>query len=153
MYEKGGKYQKWYGNNQYVVNWANNGSEIRNFTDEKGKPRSHNYNLDYIFKPGITWNALSSGKFSSRLVLNGHLFDNAGSMLFPYDSKKIWYIQALLSTPVVMYNLQLLNPTMNFQPGTLSELAVILDADRRKSIERLACNSFSFPGLKSKCNT
>ncbi|MEC9748398.1 BREX-1 system adenine-specific DNA-methyltransferase PglX, partial [Escherichia coli] len=58
-YQKGGEYRKWYGNLDYVVNWFDDGREIQNFTDEKsGKVRSHNYNLDFIFKKGITWNAL-----------------------------------------------------------------------------------------------
>ncbi|EPG2219554.1 BREX-1 system adenine-specific DNA-methyltransferase PglX, partial [Escherichia coli] len=62
-YQKGGEYRKWYGNLDYVVNWFDDGREIQNFTDEKsGKVRSHNYNLDFIFKKGITWNALSSSK-------------------------------------------------------------------------------------------
>ncbi|HAK9695410.1 TPA: BREX-1 system adenine-specific DNA-methyltransferase PglX, partial [Escherichia coli] len=67
-YQKGGEYRKWYGNLDYVVNWFDDGREIQNFTDEKsGKVRSHNYNLDFIFKKGITWNALSSSKTSARV--------------------------------------------------------------------------------------
>ncbi|HBB2815809.1 TPA: BREX-1 system adenine-specific DNA-methyltransferase PglX, partial [Escherichia coli] len=78
-YQKGGEYRKWYGNLDYVVNWFDDGREIQNFTDEKsGKVRSHNYNLDFIFKKGITWNALSSSKTSAR-VSESSLFDNAGS--------------------------------------------------------------------------
>ncbi|HFM5026139.1 TPA: BREX-1 system adenine-specific DNA-methyltransferase PglX, partial [Escherichia coli] len=81
-YQKGGEYRKWYGNLDYVVNWFDDGREIQNFTDEKsGKVRSHNYNLDFIFKKGITWNALSSSKTSAR-VSESSLFDNAGSSLF-----------------------------------------------------------------------
>ncbi|EPK3741162.1 BREX-1 system adenine-specific DNA-methyltransferase PglX, partial [Escherichia coli] len=77
-YQKGGEYRKWYGNLDYVVNWFDDGREIQNFTDEKsGKVRSHNYNLDFIFKKGITWNALSSSKTSAR-VSESSLFDNAG---------------------------------------------------------------------------
>lgn len=59
-YQKGGEFKKWYGNLDYLVNWENDGYEIQNFLDFKtGKVRSHNYNLDYIFKEGVTWNALS----------------------------------------------------------------------------------------------
>lgn len=54
-YNKGGDYRKWYGNDDYVVNWENDGYEIMHFKDEKtGRIRSHNYNLDYIFHKGIT---------------------------------------------------------------------------------------------------
>ena len=73
-YNKGGTFRRWYGNNEYLVNWYNNGSDIRSFADSNGKIRSHNYNLDYIFKKGITWNALSSG-FTSFRVMNNSLFE------------------------------------------------------------------------------
>ncbi|MBK6680532.1 MAG: type II restriction endonuclease subunit M, partial [Ignavibacteriales bacterium] len=75
-YAKGGDFRRWYGNLDWVVNWANGGEEIKNFTDSNGKVRSHNYNDDYIFNDGITWNALSSGPPSMRLLVNS-LFDNA----------------------------------------------------------------------------
>lgn len=66
-YNKGGDFRKWYGNDEYVVNWYNDGFEIMNFKDEKtGRIRSHNYNLDYIFRQGISWTALSSGNFGCR---------------------------------------------------------------------------------------
>ena len=66
-YQKGGKFRKWFGNLEYLVNWEQDGFMIKNFKDVKtGKIRSHNYNLDYIFKTGVTWNALTSGKTSAR---------------------------------------------------------------------------------------
>ncbi len=134
LYDKGGEYRKWYGNNLYVVNWQNNGSEIRNFQDSKGKIKSHNYNLDYIFRPGITWNALSSGKFSSRFTTAGHLFDNAGSKFFSKDDnlEDLLGIQALFSSKVSSYLLKALNPTINYQPGTIAKLPVVKDFNSPK---------------------
>ncbi|WP_367295972.1 BREX-1 system adenine-specific DNA-methyltransferase PglX [Levilactobacillus yonginensis] len=123
-YDKGGGYRKWYGNNEYVINWKHDGLEIRNFKNNAGKVRSHNYNLDYIFQPGITWNALTSGKFSSRIDDFGFLFDNAGSKLFNHSKNKLFLLQALLSSPITEELLAYQNPTLNFQPGTLSQLPI-----------------------------
>ena len=125
-YEKGGDYCKWYGNHLLVVDWQDDGIRIRNFTDSSGKIRSHNYNLEYIFKKGITWNALTSGNFSARLSEPGFLFDNAGSKMFFNEEEHITYFLALLSTPVVHYVLSVMNPTLNFQPGSLANLPIIL---------------------------
>ncbi|TCI61816.1 BREX-1 system adenine-specific DNA-methyltransferase PglX [Exiguobacterium sp. SH3S1] len=125
-YNKGGEYRKWYGNNEYVVNWENDGEKIRNFTDAKGKVRSHNYNLEYIFKPGITWSALSSGKFSSRFFNSGFLFDNSGSSLF-IDNENIdelYIILGYLSSKIVEVIFPLINPTLNYQPGTIGSLPI-----------------------------
>ena len=65
-YNKGGAFRRWYGNRDYVVNWENDGYEIKNFKDDKGKVRSRPQNLQYYFKPAITWSDVTSGSFSGR---------------------------------------------------------------------------------------
>ncbi|WP_406244472.1 BREX-1 system adenine-specific DNA-methyltransferase PglX [Leuconostoc mesenteroides] len=136
-YNKGGEYRKWYGNNEYVVNWENDGLEIQLFKGTNGKVRSHNYNLDYIFKPAITWNALTSGSFSSRYSEHGYLFDNAGSSIFTKDNEELFYLQGLLTTPVVQRMLGFISPTLNFQPGTLSALPVREMNDKANVISKI----------------
>ena len=126
-YNKGGNYRKWYGNNEYVVNWENDGFEIRNFKDKKtGKVRSHNYNLDYIFKEGLTWSALTSSNSGIRYFPKGFLFDNAGSSMF-MDKSLLFYILGFLNSRLTDYSLNLINPTLNIQPGTISSLPIILN--------------------------
>ena len=120
-YAKGGEFRKWYGNNEFIVNWFKNGYDIQHFTDEKGKVRSHNYNLDYIFKKGITWNALSSGDTAFR-TMNYSLFDNAGSSLFVYKSISYLNLLGYLNTKLVKSLFPVLNPTYNYQPGTIGSL-------------------------------
>ncbi|WP_368986282.1 BREX-1 system adenine-specific DNA-methyltransferase PglX [Caldifermentibacillus hisashii] len=124
-YNKGGEYRKWYGNTEYVVDWENDGERIRNYVDSKGKVRSHNYNLDFIFKPSITWSALSSGSFGSRLSPHGFLFDNAGSSLFTTYFEELLIIQGYLSTKLVDVFTTILNPTLNYQPGSIGSLPFI----------------------------
>lgn len=139
-YAKGGSFRKWYGNNEYLVNWKDNGYAIRNFTDEKGKVRSHNYNLDYIFKKGITWNALSSGNTSFR-VLDKSLFDNAGSSLFCKEDdyfNLLGYLNSKLITKIV----PIINPTFNYQPGTISSLPYLI-----KDVENIVRQNISISKL------
>ncbi|WP_153976928.1 BREX-1 system adenine-specific DNA-methyltransferase PglX [Paenibacillus xylanilyticus] len=121
-YNKGGEFRKWYGNNEYVVDWEADGKRIRNFVDEKGKVRSHNFNLEYIFNPSITWSALSSGSFSSRYSPQGYLFDNAGSSLFCNDINSLYIILGFLSTKIIDRLFPLINPTLNYQPGTIGTI-------------------------------
>ncbi|WP_341843903.1 hypothetical protein QY867_04730 [Latilactobacillus sakei] len=125
-YDKGGSFRKWYGNNEYLVNWKNDGTEIQNFKDFEGKIRSHNYNLDYIFKPGITWSALSSGDFSCRYSSNS-LFDNSGSKIFAKDISDTNYILGILNSPLTNEVFKLINPTMNYQPGTIASMIMNRD--------------------------
>ncbi|WP_259747745.1 BREX-1 system adenine-specific DNA-methyltransferase PglX [Lactococcus cremoris] len=130
-YDKGGSFRRWYGNNEYLVNWKNDGYEIQNFKDNKGKVRSHNYNLDYIFKDGITWSALSSGKFSCRYSAHS-LFDNAGSKVFANNNDNINYILGILNSPLTNEVFKLINPTMNYQPGTIA--AMIMNLNKQSII-------------------
>src|SRR5690554_6461585 len=62
-YNKGGDFRKWYGNNEFVVNWEDNGNQIKNFTDAVGKVRSRPQNTEHYFKKSITWSFVSSAYF------------------------------------------------------------------------------------------
>lgn len=127
-YAKGGSARKWFGNMDTVVNWFNNGEDIQNFTDEKGKVRSHNYNIDFIFKKGITWNALSSNP-TFRVIENA-LFDNAGSSLFANNSNEYSCLLGMLNTKIISKVIPLINPTLNSQPGTIGSLPyLVADVD------------------------
>ena len=80
-YQKGGEFRKWFGNNDFVVNWENDGFEIRNNIDPKTKRiRSHNYNGDYGFRESATWSALSSASIHVRYTPCGSLFDSKDDM-------------------------------------------------------------------------
>lgn len=122
LYQKGGEFRKWFGNNDYVVNWENDGFDIQNFKDEStGKVRSHNYNLDYIFSRGVTWNALTSGNTSARISENS-LFDNAGSSLFSIGGVSPEAIMSFINSKVMLAVFPFISPTLNYQPGDIAKL-------------------------------
>ena len=127
-YNKGGDFRKWYGNDEYVVNWENDGQAIMNFKDEKtGRIRSHNYNLDYIFQEGITWTALSSGNFGARNSKQGKLADSKGSMLYLHNTKNTNYALAFLNSAVSSHILKVTSQTLDFKPGRISELPMKIE--------------------------
>ena len=117
-YNKGGNYRKWYGNNEYVINWENNGLAIKKF---KG---SNLRNKERYFSNGITWSTVTSGKSSFRYFDYGFLFDNGGSCLFA--SKNLLYIQGLLNS-IVSQELLSIQPTLNTQPGTIGSIPLIFN--------------------------
>ncbi|MEK1301199.1 BREX-1 system adenine-specific DNA-methyltransferase PglX [Limosilactobacillus fermentum] len=125
-YSKGGAFRRWYGNNEYVVNWQEDGNYMRNYRDSSGKIAAHAFNLDYIFKAQVTWSAISSGIFSARLCPEGFLFDASGSFgVIP--KKYIMFQLGFLNSKVAQYLLEVLNPTMNFQKGNIGDLPVYLE--------------------------
>ena len=127
-YNKGGEYRKWYGNNEYVVNWENDGNYMRNYKDDTGKIPAHAFNLEYIFKENVTWSSLSSYKFAARYTDYGFLYDASGSFA-DVQTENIFFTLAFLCSEVALFFLEAMNPTLNFQKGNISSLPLILDVN------------------------
>ena len=121
-YNKGGNYRKWYGNNEYIVNWFNDGYEMKNDNFSGSRVKSHNYNGEFGFKEGISWSSLTSGSFSCRYSSKGFLFDAAGPLCMVLNNKNLWNVLGYLLTKVSDRYLQILNPTINMHPGYLEAL-------------------------------
>ena len=113
---KGGAYRKWYGNHDLVVNWDNNGSEI------KQHPGSYIRNERYYFKPGMTWSTVTSSSFSMRKVPSGFLFETKGSVLFPKDDSQAPYLLAYMNSSLVDYLLKMVAPTLDYHEGPLGRI-------------------------------
>ncbi|MEP4076987.1 BREX-1 system adenine-specific DNA-methyltransferase PglX [Haloferula sp.] len=127
-YNKGGAYRRWYGNNEHVVNWHDDGHQLRTTLHPDGKRIwAHNFNLDYIFKPSLTFTATSSSYFGIRYSPSGFLFDNKGSSYFS-SSQKLKPILGFLGSKVASFLLQAINPTVEFQPGNIAVLPFNLEA-------------------------
>ena len=128
-YNKGGE---WYGNNDYVVNWRNDGFLIRNNTDPKtGRIRSHNYNGEYAFQRGITWSALSSAKISVRYCPEGYLFDSKGAKGFAAQISTLEQCQALINSCVGLSYLEFLSPTIDFKVGDIIQIPYVEPSDSK----------------------
>lgn len=122
-YNKGGEYRKWYGNLFYVVNWHNDGFEVRNNIDKKtGRIRSHNYNGEYAFRKGLTWTSLSISSISVRKSEPGFLFDSKGAMGFAYSDKDVLRSMALLNSCVGAEYLKIFSPTVDFKVGDIIQV-------------------------------
>jgi len=124
-YNKGGERRQWYGNYDYVVNWEDNGNEIRNFKDGKGKLRSRPQNTNYYFKEAITWSLITSGGFSIRYRESGSIHDVTGMEAFSEDSLRLKFILGLMSTKISNYIFNILNSTMALQVGDFNNFPVI----------------------------
>lgn len=123
-YNKGGEYRKWYGNYVYVVNYENDGEEIKEFTSHLPQGTwVRVMSREYYFKPSLTWTLTSTTTFGVRYSPQGAIFDVAGSSLFPYGD--YFYLLGLLNTNIAFYYLKMLNPTMSIQTGNIKTLPYI----------------------------
>jgi type II restriction/modification system DNA methylase subunit YeeA len=123
---KGGEFRRWSGNMEHVVNWENDGHELLHMKDEGYKTGSTNHNLDYIFKPAITWTKITSSDSGFRINHHGYIFHDASGLCPTRDPDHINWVCALLNSPISTFLLRALNPTLNLNPGNLADIPVIL---------------------------
>lgn len=121
----GGKFRKWYGNNEVVVNWYDNGYEIRNFKNKNGKLKSRPQNVEYYFKEGITWTKLGSSNFGARYKEKGFIFDDTGRSAFSKDQEDINLILGIFCSKIAVQYMSILNPTLSFTNGDINRIPIV----------------------------
>ncbi len=122
-YNKGGAYRKWCGNDEYVVNWENDGFEIKHFVDEKGKLRSRPQGADHYFKEVITWSKITSAKTSFRHKTQGQISSEAGmTIIAPHEYES--YILSFCNSCVAESILKIVSPTLNCELGDIGCLPI-----------------------------
>lgn len=122
-YNKGGSYRKWYGNNEYIINYTNDGKDlielVRNKYPRISDPEFVIKNRKSYFKEGITWSSLSSGAISFRYSPEGFVFDAKGQMLFSENWKEI---MAYMNTKLSNEFLEVISPTLDFNLGYIEKI-------------------------------
>ncbi|MGK4217702.1 BREX-1 system adenine-specific DNA-methyltransferase PglX [Kocuria marina] len=133
-YNKGGGFRRWYGNVEHVINWQNDGAEIRAF------PRAAIRNPTYYRRPHITWSKVSSGRPSFRWVPEQYMFDGAAGALFVREPIEWKSVLGFLNSTVIEDVLEAYAPTLNFTEGNISALPVPSDLSSlavAEEVERL----------------
>jgi type II restriction/modification system DNA methylase subunit YeeA len=129
-YRKGGSYRKWYGNNDIVIDWENDGEKIKAFAVERNSGKHWSryiQNLKYNLKEGFSWSFISSGGIGVRYAPEGSLFDVQGSSGFALQKENSKYIVGLLNSVVGFNFLAAINPTLSFQTGNVGAVPCIID--------------------------
>ncbi len=132
---KGGGFRKWFGNNELVVNWANDGIEIKSFGGSVIR------NPQYYFRKGMTWGTISSGKLSMRFSPKGFLFESKGSVCFPLNEDDLYIHLAIANACTAKPFLEILCPTLDFHEGPIGKIPAVLPSanstNNRNEIESL----------------
>lgn len=137
-YNKGGDFRKWYGNNDYVVNFKNKGEEVCTYIDATSAVNSKGrvINREHYFHECISWSLISSSNIAFRYKPNGFIFDVAGMSCFA-SHELLLYLLGLNNTLVVRKLLSTLAPTINFQAGDIANIPVILNVSEEEKINAL----------------
>ena len=130
-HNKGGSFRRWYGNRDYVVNWRNDGEEIKiavvnNPTDPDTTSWSRRiFNWNKFFKQGISWSDVATGKLACRFIPAGAIFNATGPTFFANDRNNEKYLLALFNSNVFQEFLNLVCPGLHYNTGPISKLPVI----------------------------
>jgi hypothetical protein len=139
-YNKGGQFRKWFGNNEFLINWKNDGQEVMGFAKNLyGSATKTIRNISLFFKPSITWSFVSASNFGVRYCDQGFIFDVGGSSAFPPNSQ-VNTILGLLCSKVSYTLLKSINQTVNFQAGDIGKVP-FLQEEIAKVESEVAFNS------------
>ena len=135
-YNKGGEYRKWYGNNDFLINWECNGQQVKALATKLYKTVTRTIkNMQFYFKPCISWSLISSGKVAFRYKQPGNLFDVAGMSCFSDDN--LYYLLALCDSKITDAFLAVFSPTINFQAGDIANIPVAIVNDQVAPVENI----------------
>ena len=136
-FSKGGLYRKWYGNWEYVLDYADNGAEL------KSSPGFSGGSDEYYFKPGLVWTDLSTGKISFRILPPGAVACSAGPMIYVNDEHKRLYLEGYLNSVVADKYVKMLCVTLHFQWGDIAKFPTIYNECQENRVSELVFHSNS----------
>ena len=132
-YNKGGSFRRWYGNQEFVVNWEEDGKEIKEY---KGAVIR---NPTFYFKPSVSWGLIASNASSFRFYPSGFIYDVAGMSLFANDTNNQLFLLGSLNTKLAFKLVRLMNPTVNMQCGDIAK-APYLKLDSNQKMRSISDN-------------
>lgn len=138
---KGGKFRKWYGNNEYVIHWADDGQAVHRHAKETGH-HSQDYDSNLKFKENISWSDISSGLANFR-YRNNELSDHKGMPLLPLEIP-LYYCLGFLNSSVCAHFLSFLSPTLSCNIGEVEKLPVRIPGGKQvKHVEQLVLSQIT----------
>lgn len=136
-YNKGGEYRKWFGNNLFLINWENDGKEVKDYAASLYKSYSRTIkNEDFYFKSGLTYTFISQD-MGVRHSQSGFIFDVAGSSIFMNDIKKEKVILAFMCSKLSKLFIDIMNPTYNIQVGDLKNIPINEEIFKSENMNRI----------------
>ena len=124
-YCKGGEFRRWYGNMSHVINWEDDGFDIRHFCDASGKLRSRPQNTNYFFREGITWSSLTGGLFGGRYLDEKNTFSDIGPLIVLNDVSEMPVVLAYVNSKVFQEILDICCTGLHYQNGVIGKLPCI----------------------------
>lgn len=146
-YNKGGQFRKWYGNQDYLVNYENDGFEVKSYASSLyGTPTRTIKSISEYFKECLSWSKISSGSIAFRYYPYGFIFDVAGCCIYYADKEKMIYDFGFINSAVSKYILTMISPTLNYEAGHIASLPIV--GEKNEKVEEYVNSNI----ILSKCD-
>ena len=136
---KGGSFRRWYGNQEYLINWENDGIELKAFATKKNNGKHWSRflkSLDCFYHEGVSWSKVSTGDFSCRYMPEGFIMESAACAIMP-SHEDVFFMLALMNTKITQAVLKMKNPTINMQTGDIIAVPIADVGNKKKNINEL----------------
>lgn len=136
---KGGSFRRWYGNQEYLINWENDGIELKAFATKKNNGKHWSRflkSLDCFYHEGVSWSKVSAGDFSCRYMPEGFIMESAACAIMP-SHEDVFFMLALMNTKITQAVLKMKNPTINMQTGDIIAVPIADVGNKKKNINEL----------------
>ena len=140
-YIKGGSFRKWFGNNNWIVNWENNGSEVRS------EKNSCTRGEEFYFEECVSWSDVTSGQLGARYYDEGALFDASGPSCFPKNNVSLSIVLGILNSKFSNDIAKILNPTLHFQSGNFRNVPFVSAISKNHSFDQFSKHCISISRL------
>ena len=142
-YNKAGGKRRWYGNLDYVINWENNGSAIKNLRDEKGKKLASVRNESYYFKEALSWSDIKSNGTSFRYYPNGLIFDASANTAYVNNEKDMYSVLSIANSKVMDMFAEFYNPGIHFKIGNFYNVPYPISENDKVAFAEMARQNIS----------
>lgn len=137
-YNKGGEFRKWYGNIAYVINYENDGYEVKEYASSLYKsPTRTIKSISEYFKPCISWSKISGGSIAFRYYPKGFIFDVAGCCIFYKDMQMMFFDCGFLNSSISQAILEAISPTLNYEAGHIAALPMIRNCHKISAVNKM----------------
>lgn len=144
---KGGEFRKWFGNNYYILNWKNDGQELKNFKDSEGKLRSVLRNTQYYFKDCISWNDTGSNDLAFRYQEENFIPNASGPCVYA-NKTNLLYLMGMFNSKISRILMEVLAPGIKFEVGQIAKYPVIINGDMYDKVCEIVSINISLSKLE-----
>ena len=121
-YNKGGEFRRWWGNQNLVVNWVDDGAEYYQYIDAHPGCGTRVQGVESYFHQCVSWARVSSGESSFRFFDSSFIFSDKGPGIFIESDDALSQVLGFVNSSITSDLQVVIAPTVMFEVGQVKNL-------------------------------